>query len=154
MQRPIRRSAGSSFRLSDSAVTDRIAQYEEQRREHRDPVVLESLMQAWVAFRNGHPDKHILTSAMRNCSLQQVGPEAFVAKVGQPMEVQAFESEKKELMDFLRQTLRNDYLTLAVEIDPTRNAIKQLPPQEFLKECVEKNPALASLLTALDAELA
>lgn len=154
MQRSIRRSAGSSFRLSDSAVTDRIAQYEEQRREHRDPVVLDTLMQAWVAFRDSHPDKHILTSAMRNCSLQQTGPEAFVAKVGQPMEVQAFESEKKELMDFLRQTLRNDFLTLAVEIDPTRNTVKQLPPQEFLKECLQKNPALASLLTALDAELA
>lgn len=152
-RKPIRRM-GAGFRLNDTSLQDKVAQYEEQRREHRDNVVLEKFMQAWNLFQDRHPQLHILTSAMRNSNPQQVGPEAFLAKVGQPMEVQAFEMEMQNLMDFLRKQLNNDFLTLKVEIDPTRNTIKQLPPQQFLKECIQKNPALADLLNKLDAELA
>lgn len=154
MQRKPVRRVGTGFRLNDTTLQDKVAQYEEQRREHRENVVLEQFMEAWNLFQNQHPQLHILTSAMRNSNPQQTGPEAFLAKVGQPMEVQAFEMEMQNLMDFLRRQLNNDFLTLKVEIDPTRNVIKQLPPQQFLKECVDKNPALAALLTALDAELA
>lgn len=154
MQRkPIRR-IGTGFRLNDTTLQEKVAQYEERRRERRENVVLEKFMEAWNLFQNQHPQLHILTSAMRNSNPQQTGPEAFLAKVGQPMEVQAFEMEMQNLMEFLRKQLNNDFLTLKVEIDPTRNVIKQLPPQQFLKECIDKNPALAALLTALDAELA
>ncbi|MCM1491426.1 MAG: DNA polymerase III subunit gamma/tau [Muribaculum sp.] len=152
-RRAIRR-AGGGFRLNDTSLQDKVAQYEEQRREHRESVVLEQFMEAWNIFQNQHPQLHILTSAMRNSNPQQTGPETFLAKVGQPMEVQAFEMEMQNLMDFLRKQLNNDFLTLKVEIDPTRNTIKQIPPQQFLKECIDKNPALAELLTKLDAELA
>ncbi len=148
----VKRKTG--FRLNDDSLNEKVAQYEEQRRDHRESVVPEQFMQAWNMFQNRHPDKHILTSAMRNSNPQQVGPEAFLAKVGQPMEVQAFELEMQNLMGFLRKQLNNDFLTLKVEIDPTRNTMKQIPPQQFLKECIEKNPALAELLTKLDAELA
>lgn len=58
-----------------------------------------------------------------------------------------------QLLEFLRKELHNDYITVKVEIDTERQVSKQLPPQEFLKECVEKNPSLGRLLTALDAEL-
>lgn len=153
-RRLIRKQGASGFRLNDESLTEKVAQYEEQRREHRESVVLEQFMLVWNDFQTRHPDKHILTSAMRNSNPQQVGPEAFLAKVGQPMEVQAFELEMQNLMDFLRKELNNDFITLKVQIDPSRNTIKQLPPQQFLKECIQKNPALADLLTKLDAELA
>ena len=149
-----RRVAAPTFRLNSTSIEQKVAQYEEQRREHRESVVLEQLQQVWVAFQNAHPEKHILTTAMRNCRLQQTGPETFLVKVGQPMDVQQFETDKKELMDFLRGELRNDYLTLQVEIDPTLIPEKQLPPTEFLKESIARNPALARLLSALDMELA
>ena len=58
-----------------------------------------------------------------------------------------------QLMAFLRKELHNDFLTLKIDIDPTRAVSKMLPPHEFLKECVEKNPALGVLLDRLDAEL-
>ena len=152
-RRMIKRGASTGFRLNDTSLQDKVAQYEEQRREHRESVVLAQFMEAWNIFQNQHPQLHILTSAMRNSNPQQTGPETFLAKVGQPMEVQAFEMEMQNLMDFLRKQLNNDFLTLKVEIDPTRNVIKQIPPQQFLKECIDKNPALAQLLTKLDAEL-
>ncbi len=149
-----RRKSVSGFRLNDSSVEQKMAQYEEQRREHRDTVDIVRFMQAWVAYQQANTQQHILTSAMRNSTPQQTGEEEFLAMVGHPAEIQAFELAMPQLMAFLRKQLGNDFLTLRVEIDPTRAVSKQLPPQEFLKECVEKNPALGELLRKLDAELA
>ena len=149
-----RRLSAPGFRLNDDSVRQKMAQYEEQRREHREPVDLERFMQAWAAYQQSNQQQHILTSAMRGSNPQQTGDEEFLALVGHPAEVQAFELAMPQLMEFLRRETCNDFLTLRVEIDPTRSVSKQLPPHEFLKECVEKNPALGELLRKLDAELA
>ncbi len=150
----VRKRAVGGFRLNDSAVQDRVAQYSEQRKEHRERVEIEGFMRAWQDYQQANRQQHILTSAMRNSNPSQTGDEEFLAMVGHPAEVQAFELAMPQLIAFLRQQLHNDFLTLRVEIDPTRAVSKQLPPQEFLKECVEKNPSLGELLRKLQAELA
>ena len=150
----IRKRAVGTFRLNDNSVNERMAEYNEQRKVHREPVGIEGFMQAWQAYQQANQQQHILTSAMRSSNPQQVGEEEFLAKVGHPAEVQAFELAMTQLLAYLRQQLRNDFLTLRVEIDPTRVVSKQLPPQEFLKECIEKNPALGDLLRKIDGELA
>ena len=149
-----RRRSVSGFRLNDDSVQQKMAQYEEQRKEHREAVDLRRFMQAWEAYQQANPQQHILTSAMRNSNPSQTGPEEFLAMVGHPAEMQAFELAMPQLMGFLRGSLSNDFITLRVQIDPTRAVSKQLPPQEFLKESLERNPALADLLRKLDAELA
>ncbi|MDE6633101.1 MAG: DNA polymerase III subunit gamma/tau [Muribaculaceae bacterium] len=149
-----RRVTAPGFRLNDNSVQERVAQYNEQRMEHRERVDMEGFMRAWTAYQQANPQQHILTSAMRNSNPCQTADEEFLAMVGHPAEVQAFELAMPQLMEFLRRELRNDFLTIKVEIDPTRAVSKQLPPHEFLKECVEKNPALGELLRRLDAELA
>ncbi len=150
----VRKRAAGGFRLNDDSVQQKMSQYEEQRKEHREAVDFSRFMQAWMAYQQANQQQHILTSAMRNSNPQQTAPEEFLALVGHPAEIQAFELAMPQLMAFLRQQLGNDFLTLRVEIDPTRSVSKQLPPHEFLKECVEKNPALGELLRKLDAELA
>lgn len=152
-RRPVRRRAGMGFRLNDSSVEQKMAQYSEQRKEHREPVTIEGFMRAWSAYQLANPQQHILASAMRSSDPRQTGPEEFLAMVGHPAEVQAFELAMTKLMEYLRHELSNDFITLRVEIDPTRVVSKQLPPQEFLKECIEKNPALGKLLTQIEAEL-
>ncbi len=148
-----RTGSASSFRLNDNAVEQRMAQFAEERKEHREAVDMERFTQAWSAYQHANQQQHILTSAMRNSNPTQTGQEEFLALVGHPAEVQAFELAMPQLMEFLRRELCNDFLTLRVEIDPTRAVSKQLPPMEFLKETVEKNPALGELLRRLDAEL-
>ena len=149
-----RRSVSTGFRLNDDSVQQKMAQYEEQRKEHREAVDIDRFMHAWNAYQQTHQQQHILTSAMRNSAPRQTAQEEFLAMVGHPAEMQAFELAMPQLMDFLRRHLSNDFITLRVDIDPTRAVSKQLPPHEFLKECIEKNPALADLLRRIDAELA
>lgn len=151
----VRKRSGisSGFRLRDSDTESTVAQYAEQRKDHREAVTIEAFLEAWTAFRNANPQQHILSSAMRNSDPRQTAPEEFLAMVGHPAEIQAFELAMPKLLEFLRKELRNDHLTLKVDIDTSRQVSKQIPPQEFLKECVEKNPLLGELLVKLDAEL-
>ncbi len=153
-KQPIRkRTVSAGFRLNDNSVREKMAQYAEQRKEHRERVDIDGFTRAWIAYQQANSQQHILTSAMRNSDPRQTGDEEFLAMVGHPAEVQAFELAMPQLMAFLRRQLRNDFLTLRIEIDPTRSVTKQLPPHEFLKECIEKNPALGELLRNLQAEL-
>ncbi len=57
-------------------------------------------------------------------------------------------------MEFLSKVLRIGFLVLKTAIDPDKAVVKQLPPQEFLKQSIELNPDLATLLEAIDGELA
>lgn len=153
-KRQIKKRAAEGFQIKDFSVEEKVAQYEEQRRVHRNQVGIEDFTRAWLAYQQANPQQHILASAMRTSDPQQIADEEFLAKVGHPAEVQAFELAMPNLLAFLRREVGNDFITLRVEIDPTRVVSKQLPPEEFLKECIAKNPALAGLLSALEAELA
>ncbi len=153
-RRVVRRKSGSSFRLNDSAVDERMAQIQAQRQQLHEPVTPERFMEAWVAFQYAHPDQHILCSAMRGCTPTQTGSDEFLALLAHPAEYQAFELAMTPLMEFLRKELRNDFLVLKTAIDPDKAVVKQLPPQEFLKQSIELNPDLATLLEAIDGELA
>lgn len=154
-RQPVRKRAGapSGFRLHDQATNQAMEQYAEQRKDHRESITLDRFIEEWAAFQSANTQQHILTSAMRNSAPEQTGPESFLVKVGHPAEIQAFELAMPMLIEFLRKELRNDHLTLKVDIDTTRQASKHIPPHEFLKESIEKNPLLGKLLLNLDAEL-
>ncbi|MDE6637500.1 MAG: DNA polymerase III subunit gamma/tau, partial [Muribaculaceae bacterium] len=56
----IRKRAVASFRLNDNSVNERMAEYNEQRKVHREPVGIEGFMQAWQAYQQANQQQHIL----------------------------------------------------------------------------------------------
>lgn len=131
---------------SDSAARD-------TRRLRDTPVSLDRFMQAWNVFINRHPEMHILTSAMRSATPQQVSPIEFNIFVGHPAQVQAFESTTA-LTAFLRDELANDNLSIRAMIDPNQQIERPLAPREFLEKVITENPTLGEFLKNMDAELA
>lgn len=119
-----------------------------------EPVTDQGLRQAWHEFAATHPEHRILSSSMRSTLPVRTGETSFAVTVGHPAHAQAFESAMSELMEYLRSSLRNDALTLEVRIDDTRaETEKPFVPRDFLIESIEANPALGTLLQALDTEL-
>ena len=53
------------------------------------------------------------------------------------------------LMEFLRTTLHNDYLSLEIEVDDSETE-KGISPQELLQEIVGSNPILRQLIADID----
>lgn len=153
IQRRRKRSGSTpdTFRLNEEASTSR--QTLGERQQLHEPVEPNAFMEAWDSYISRNPDKHILVSSMRKSRPEPIDSESFRVLVEHPAVRQAFESEMADLINYLRETLRNDALTIKVEIDASKEVLKQLPPQEMLKEMIEKNSALADYIASIDAEI-
>ncbi|MDE5774348.1 MAG: DNA polymerase III subunit gamma/tau [Muribaculaceae bacterium] len=142
--------AVSAIRLSDITNSNGSAGQLQQKRE---PVTLEGLLNYWQQFIQDNPSQQILISAMRKAVPTMEGPESFRVMVDHPAERQAFESAMTELLDYFRSRLNNDFITITAEVDPDKESLKQLPPQELLKEMLAKNEQLSSFISSADMEI-
>ncbi len=141
----------STFRLSEpSAATAASASNLEQR---TTPITPEGFQQAWGEFIARNPQLHILVNTMRSAHPQPDGDNSYRIIVDHPAQLQAFELSMPKLIEFLRNFLANDLLTLRVEVNTEPVANKQLPPKEFLRQVVADNPAMGRFLSEIDAEL-
>nr|MDE7080624.1 hypothetical protein [Muribaculaceae bacterium] len=133
---------------ADSAATTADAgQYERQRQ----PVSQEQFTAAWREYIGQNPEKHLLISAMRKEPVA-IDAETYKVVVDHPAQREEFKLSMNHLMEFLRSTLRNDYLALEIEVDDSETE-KGISPQELLQEIVDQNPVLRQLITDIDGEM-
>lgn len=110
-------------------------------------------LQAWNEYIQASPDQQILISAMKNANPVRRENLQFDVLVDHPAQQQAFELAMPRLLRFLRDKLKNDFLSVKALINPEKEVAKYLPPQEFLKKAVSQNPNLGNFLKELDIEL-
>ncbi|MDE7509665.1 MAG: hypothetical protein K2M62_06040, partial [Muribaculaceae bacterium] len=63
-----------------------------------------------------------------------------------------YDTAMTDLMEYLRDNLHNDFLTLQVDID-TSNVVEMLGPKELLKDILDSNPTIAQFVASIDGEL-
>ncbi len=149
--RPRTTNRPSTFRLSDSAQN---AAASARSLEHRtNPISHEQFMQAWEEFIARNPSLHILVNTMRSAHPEKEGEFAYRIIVDHPAQLQAFELSMPKLLEYLRDALQNDLLTIKVEVNSSPVENKQLPPKEFLRQIITDNPAMANFLKEIDGEL-
>ncbi|MDE7180847.1 MAG: DNA polymerase III subunit gamma/tau [Muribaculaceae bacterium] len=138
----------ASFNINGSAqvATGRIER-------QREPFTDSDFLKAWHDFIDTVPDRHILVSAMRNSAPARSSELEFNVMVDHPAQQQAFEGAMAPLLAFLRERLRNDFLTLHVTINPEKEVVKPVSPREFLEKTVNVNPPLANFLKSLNIEI-
>lgn len=110
-------------------------------------------MEGWAQFIIKNPSLHILVNTMRSAKPEPCGENAYRIIVDHPAQLQAFELSMHKLLEFMRNFLANDMLTIKVEVNTNPVENKQLPPKEFLRQVVTENPAMAKFLQGLNAEL-
>ncbi|MCH5235866.1 MAG: DNA polymerase III subunit gamma/tau [Muribaculaceae bacterium] len=139
-----------SFRLSEGSQLSSTALTNEPRNTTFTP---QQFRDVWETYANTHPEQRILVGAMRSSLPQQISETGFKIMVDHPAQKQAFENSLSELLDFFKNRLSNDFITINVEISEKDDNEKGLKPKEFLKLIVDENPELAKFLKAVDAEL-
>ena len=141
----------STFRLSDNSGGATSASSTLERRA--TPITDERFMEGWGEFIARNPSLHILVNAMRGARPERNGDNSYRIIVDHPAQFQAFELSMTKLLEFMRDFLANDLLTLKVEVTTAPVGSKQLPPKEFLRQIVTENPGMAKFLSDLNAEL-
>ena len=139
-----------SFRLSkDNSNTGGISTNEPRNTSFSQ----EQFLKAWNDYAAFHPDQRILVAAMRAASPVKISETAYQVSVSHPAQKQAFEGCINELLDFIKNELSNDFVTLSIDISESHSEEKEMNPREFLKLTIAENPELAKFLKAIDAEL-
>ncbi|MDE6010593.1 MAG: DNA polymerase III subunit gamma/tau [Muribaculaceae bacterium] len=135
------------------AFTEGVTSDGDSLQHHRDAVTPEGFMAAWQDYINRNLEKKILISAMRKATPVQTEAETFKVVVDHPASVQAFEQSMTNLITHLRTALKNDFITLSIEIDDSAKVDNTLPPSKLLQDIADQNPEIARFLTQIDAEI-
>ena len=89
---------------------------------------------------------------MRKARISAIGQNEFKISVEHPAQQQAFESAN-QLISFLRDTLKNDFIAIRPELDTTIEVVKMLPPKEFISKAIANNHPLGEFLKNIEAEI-
>ena len=124
------------------------------KENRREAVTDDGFLQAWRKYIGRNSDQHILCDAMTKARPERAAEFEYRVLVQHPAQLQAFELAMPKLMEFLRDELNNDFLTVRAEIDTSvSDAPVQLPPAEFLKKIVETNPIMGKFLKDIQGEI-
>lgn len=147
-QAPKGKGRPQSFNLKEGAATT-VSSLERKRNEFTD----QQFVDAWNEYILSVPEQKILVSAMRTATPKRRDNMEFDVMVDHPAQVQAFELAMPKLLRFIRERLGNDFLSIKVIVNPEKEIVKYLTPQEFLKKTVETNPRLGKFLQDMEIEL-
>lgn len=146
--RPRKAAAHRTISLTAQAETERV------KENRREVVTDDGFLQAWRKYIGLNSDQHILCDAMTKARPERAAEFEYRVLVQHPAQLQAFELAMPKLMEFLRNELNNDFLTVRAEIDTSvSDAPVQLPPAEFLKKIVETNPIMGKFLKDIQGEI-
>ncbi len=137
-----------SFQMNAGADTT-VSSLERKKETFSDT----QFISAWNEYIASVPDQKILVSAMRNATPTRRDNLEFDVLVDHPAQQQAFELAMPKLLRFLRERLHNDFLTVKAMINPEKEVIKLLSPQDFLRKAVTENAALGEFLKEIEIEL-
>ena len=141
----------SSFRISEQKVnTVGLGGKEENR---NNAFTEEQFEVAWNTYIGRNPDQRILVAAMRGNMPYEIEKNSYEVTVQHPAQQQAFDSYMGNLVQHLRDYLKNDFIKLKVVLSEQTESKDSLNPKDFLKLILEENKELARFFQETGAEL-
>lgn len=145
----VRRPGTVSLQSMHEAVSGQIAS---ARERHSQPFTSTDLLCAWREYIAANPDKQLLTAAMREFEPTRIDDVTYGTMVNNPSQYNAFEMHMQDLLTYLRGKLKNDNITIKVDMSE-QEIQRKLPPHELLAEIVGRNAVLADFLRDIKAEM-
>ena len=106
----------------------------------------EQLNRAWDTYIANHPKKHILTNTMRAGRPTSISGHNYKMLVENEMQQTTVNEAMYSILQHLRDTLSNDHITLAIEINQGAASPHTWNEREVLAHMVEHSPALKDFI--------
>lgn len=148
---PSLKSMGASTSEEDNSDSE-----PEPARLLNEPVTAEKLIVTWQNYISQVDNKkNISLYTALSASLPQLSENnAITHVVENQILLEAINEVRSEFLGFLKETLRNSYLTLSIKIQPKEETkVKAWTPQEKYSRMMEINPVLNELRIAFDADV-
>lgn len=149
--RDIKSALKTSTRLSD--LEEEYNLHKAESKERKNDYNYETLLNAWNQFIMQNSEKGMLVGAMKESKPIESQKNEYLVKVSHPAQQQAFLTYMTKLLNFLKNKLENDFISLKVEIDDSIEIKKPLPPKELFQDILKSNGSIANLAQTLDVEM-
>lgn len=109
----------------------------------------EQINQAWQAFMDANPTRHILVNTMRAsfpAPVEDGKSHRYKIMVENDKQHQEMQEAMPSLLQYLRDTLRNDYVEIEIEINQGEASPHTWNEREVLSHMLENNPSLKGLI--------
>lgn len=106
----------------------------------------EQLLDAWQAYIDQHPHEHLVINTMRTSKpnrLTDTQLEITVQNIGQ---VNFINNALPHILDFLRNKLANDAITIDIKLDESMPAPKILTERELIEDIKTRRPEFNDFL--------
>ena len=112
----------------------------------------EQLQAAWQDYIQQHPQERALVTTMSYAQPQHGDSDGqYVMAVGSPAEQKHVEEHKETIVQFMREALQNDLITIDVKVSETPiETPRILSPREVVEGIKQNNPKFTQFLKDFD----
>lgn len=148
MMASLRNNAGTQMPTAN--VPSAVSQVEEQN----EPVDEPALIRQWNDYTNSISSEKILVTAMLNSRIQLLEKTHIAVTVMSEEQQQRLEEHQGEILQHLRQTLRNSHLQMTYAVSKGDGVKLAFTPRERMDEIQNENPEIIKdLLDTFGLEL-
>lgn len=113
----------------------------------------EDLQKAWEGYCQEHPTEKILINTMMAVKPQKIGTDQYLVPVDDNIQVDTFNEAMPSLMQYLRDKLENDSVSLEVKVVQGESSPITWTQAEVLQHMIEERPALLDLIKSFNCSL-
>lgn len=104
------------------------------------------LITAWNHFIEANPKEIILLSAMRNSQPSPINENTYQIEVENNVQVEALSSNMTKLLQFLRDEVGNDMVSLDIKLSPKQVSAMAKTDREIVEDMRNRNPKFAQMV--------
>lgn len=123
----------------------------QQKRE--TPFTRDQLIDAWVGLNKHFPREERLLAMLSAVTPEIVNPRLCRITVANPWQKQEFAKFGKQVMNIVREQLKNDYLMLQVDVETRTETSRAYTAAEKYKLLAKQNPHLEELKNRMNLQL-
>ena len=124
---------------------------DQQKRE--TPFTRDQLIDAWVGLNKHFPREERLLAMLSAVTPEIVNPRLCHITVANPWQKQEFAKFGKQVMNIVREQLKNDYLMLQVDVETRTETTRAYTAAEKYKLLAKQNPHLEELKNRMNLQL-
>ena len=124
---------------------------DQQKRE--TPFTRDQLIDAWVGLNKHFPREERLLAMLSAVTPEIVNPRLCHITVANPWQKQEFAKFGKQVMNIVREQLKNDYLMLQVDVETRSETTRAYTAAEKYKLLAKQNPHLEELKNRMNLQL-
>lgn len=134
-----------------TATTQATAPTDQPKRE--TPFTRDQLIDAWVGLNKHFPREERLLAMLSAATPEILNPRLCHITVANPWQKQEFAKFGKQVMNIVREQLKNDYLMLQVDVETRTETARAYTAAEKYKLLAKQNPHLEELKNKMNLQL-